>query len=332
MRKRVRLGLVGLGWWGGVLADAVNRSDHAELSTCFARTPETLNAFAKKYECRASPSLHALLEDDHVDGVLFATPHSLHREHIELAAAAGVHTFVEKPFTLTSEEGRAAIAAAESAGIHLMVGHQRRRQTANRELRAMVDSGEIGTPIHAEATFMVAKGYPDTWRSNATETPLGGMTALGVHCLDTFHYLLGPTRRVSAFSNPVITDQPLHHATGLLLEFDSGAVATLSTSHFAPAANRTAIYGSAGAAFNEDDGARLFLQKREDPTRYQIAVDKNNEIVEQINEFALTIRGRATIETGGAEGLAVVNVLEAAIASAASGQATAVATTHQLAR
>lgn len=320
MTEPVRLGIVGLGWWGRVLATSVQQSDGAEVAACFARTQDSRDQFAADFSCTSSSSFDALLEDDGVDGVVFATPHTLHREHIERAAAAGVHVFVEKPFTLTTEDGAAAIAAAESAGIQLMVGHQRRRQTANRQLRAMIDNGDIGTPLHAEATFFVSNGYPDTWRAGREETPLGGMTALGVHCIDTFRYLLGDIQRVSAFSNPVLPDAPLDHATGLLLEFVSGAVGTLLTSHYAPAANRTAIYGSQGAGFNEDDGKRFYTQSKGEPTRSEVEINPNNPIVAQIEEFAGAIRGTTTIETGGAEGLAVVQVLQAAIASATSGR------------
>lgn len=321
MSEKVGLGFVGLGWWGRVLADAVLRGEHGEIVAGFARGDDARNRFAADYSCTPSSSLDELLNDERVEGVVYATPHTVHREHVEQAAAAGVHVFVEKPFTLTADDARAAIAAAEAADIQLMVGHQRRRQTANRQLKSMIDNGDIGTPLHGEASFFVSNGYPDTWRAGADETPLGGMTALGVHCLDTYHYLLGPVARVSAFSNPVIADAPLDHATGLLLDFESGAVATLVTSHYAPAANRTAIYGSAGAGFNENDGALLFTQARTDPTRHELTVEPADAIVEQLDEFAQAIRGTAVVETGGPEGLAVIQVLQAAIASAANNRA-----------
>lgn len=320
MAEPVRLGIVGLGRWGRILGEAVQRSDHGEIVACFARTDEQRDQFASDFSCRSSTSLESMLEDDGIEGVIYATPHSQHRAHVELAAAAGVHAFVEKPFTLNAEDGAAAIAAANSAGIQLMVGQQRRRLAANRRLRKMIDSGEIGTPLHGEASFFVSRGYPNTWRAMRDETPLGGMTALGVHCLDTFHYLLGDVSRVSAFSNPLLADAPLDHATGLLLEFTSGAVATVLTSHYAPAANRTAIYGSEGAGFNEDDGKRFYTQAKADPVRHEVTLEHVDPIVEQVDEFAQAIRGESEIETGGAEGLAVVKVLQAAVASATSGQ------------
>ena len=268
----------------------------------------------------ATTDWEELLKKDELEAIIIsATPESTHYPMIKAALEAGKHVFVEKPFTLNTADGRAAVEAAEEAGIVLMVGHQRRRQAANRHIKAMIDDGTIGTPVHGESSFFISRGYPDSWRANPDETPLGGMTALGVHCLDTYHYLLGEVARVSAFSNSIIDGQPLDHATGLLLEMTSGAVATLPTTHFAPAASRVAIFGSEGAGFNEDDGKALFIQGRDEPTRKQIDFEYNDIIAEQIDEFAAAIRGTGTVETGGAQGLAVIAVLEAAVASVARG-------------
>jgi predicted dehydrogenase len=316
---RVRLGVVGLGWWGRVLADAVRRSGAAEIVACYARTASTRERFAAEVGCRAVGSLTELVGGAGVEGVLFATPHTAHLDHVRQAAAAGCHVFVEKPLALTMAEARQAIAAVEDAGVVLMVGHQRRRQAPNRRIRQMLDDGLLGTPLLAESTFAVATGYPATWRSRPEETPLGAMTGLGVHMVDTFHYLLGPIARVAAFSNPVVEGEPLDHATGLLFEFTSGAVGTLLCSHFAPASSRVAVHGTAGIAVNEQDGARLLVQAPGEPAPRQVEVAVTDPLAEQMAELAGAIRGDVTVETGGAAGLAVVAVMEAAIASARSG-------------
>lgn len=317
----VRLGVVGLGWWGRVLADAAARSGAAEVVACFARTEAARERFAADVSCRAASSLAELLEADDVEGVMFATPHRAHLEHVEQAAEAGCHVFVEKPLALTVAEARGAIAAAEAAGVVLMVGHQRRRQAANRRMKELVDEGTLGTPLVVESAFMTHSGYPDTWRADRAETPLGAMTGLGVHTIDTFHYLLGPVERAASFSNPVLDRDPrgLDHATGLLLEFASGAVGTLLCTHFVPPANRVAVHGTGGAAFNEQDGARLFLQDAGQPARHEVDLAINDPLAEQVAEFGGAIRGNGTVETGGPEGLAVVAVLEAAIESARHG-------------
>src|SRR5680860_420783 len=131
---KVRIGSVGLGRWGRSLADAAGETGQLELVSCFARTPETRQQFAAAYGCRNAASLDELLSDDEVEGILIATSHDNHRAQIEAAAAAGKHVFVEKPFTLSVADGRAAVDAAQKAGIVLQAGHQRRRLPAMRAM------------------------------------------------------------------------------------------------------------------------------------------------------------------------------------------------------
>ena len=321
----VRLGVVGLGWWGKVLAGAANRSGRAEIVACHARTEATREAAATELGCRSEPTFAAMAGADDIEGVILATPHTIHCDQICELAAAGKHVFVEKPFTLTVAEARRATEAAAAAGVVLAVGHQRRHQAANRRIRQLIDAGDLGTPLVAASMFNVSSGYPDTWRATREETPLGGMTGLGVHMIDTFHYLLGPIERVSAFSNPVLAEAPLDHATGCVFEFESGAVGTLLTSHFLPKASSLSVHGSEGAAYNEDDGARLFFQNLSDPVRAEIDVEPNDAVVDQLVAFTDAIRGGSMIETDGWVGLAVVAVLQAAVASAERGEVVEVA-------
>jgi len=147
---KVRLGSVGLGWWGGVLADGVAAGDEAVVVSGFARTPETRQKFAEDRGVRQASSFDEMLADDEIEGVLLATSHDSHADMIEAAAAAGKHVFVEKPFTLSVDDGKRAIAAAEKAGVVLQVGHNKRRQPANRRIKQLIDSGELGSIVMVE--------------------------------------------------------------------------------------------------------------------------------------------------------------------------------------
>ena len=111
----VRVGVVGLGWWGGVLADAAGRAG-LEVTACFARTEASREEFAAVRGCYAASSLAELVASDDVEGVILTTPHSVHAEHVEQIAAAGKHVIVDKPFTLTVAEARRALAATAAAG------------------------------------------------------------------------------------------------------------------------------------------------------------------------------------------------------------------------
>ena len=327
MARQVGLGSIGLGWWGKVLADAAAKTGEARIVSCFARGEEGRNAFAEKYGCRAAPSLEELLADPEVEGVLVATSHGSHRALIEAAAAAGKAVFVDKPLTVSVAEGKAAIAAAETAGVVLQVGHQRRRTAANRRIKTMIEAGELGELETLQAVQSLPNGFvmpEQAWRWNADESPLGGMTSLGIHKIDSMTYLAGPIKSVFCFSRPG-RGYSIDEATVLAVEFESGVVGTLTTSFFTPVISELAVYGQDATAFNQADGARLLVQRRGEATREEVALDPIDPVADQLVEFARAIRGEATPEVGGREALEMVAILEAAVESARTRRAADIA-------
>jgi predicted dehydrogenase len=327
MSDKVRLASVGLGWWGNVLAEAAVAGG-AEIAGGFARTRETRGAFTSKQGGRAYESFEDVLADGDVDGVVLATPHTAHVEQIVAAAGAGKHVFIEKPLTLEVADAKRAIAAAESAGVVLQVGHNRRRQPANRRLKELISSGELGTVtmIETHQSMPNALGFkPGYWRADRAESPLGGMTSLGVHMIDTMTYLLGPIERVFAFSKGILDGPPIDHATSLSVEFASGPVGHLACSFVAPRRVSVEVTGTGGRAFNEEDGAKFYWQGAQDPSPAEQPVEVLDTVADELAEFVQSIRGETTPETGAAEGLEVVAVLQAAVASCESGRAESVA-------
>ena len=321
MGEKVQLASLGLGWWGSLLADGADRSGVIELVACYARSPESREEFAQARSIRASDSLEALLADPEVEGVIIATAHDSHRDLVERAAAAGKHVFVEKPLAITTADARACIEAARAAGVLLQVGHQRRRQPANRRIKNMIDSGELGDIQTVTGHHSTPYGFSladDAWRWDASQSPLGSMTSMGVHLIDTMHYLVGPIARVMTLSRSG-RDHTVDETTVMGFEFETGALATLASSFFTPAINEIAVFGTEAAAFNQHDGTQLSIQGRSDDQPRQLPVQSLDLIADQLREFALAIRGDSSVEVGGEAGLAVVAVMEAAMEAAASG-------------
>ena len=322
----VKIAAVGIGRWSGVLADAIPKGTDLSLVACATRSAEKRAAFAKKYNCRAVESYEALLKDAEIEAVILTTPHSSHAEHIIAAAEAGKHIFVEKPFTLTVEDGQRATEACRRAGGVLAVGHQRRRQPANRALKRLIHDGALGRIIQIEGNVSSNAGFqvkPEGWRANPKESPAGAMTGMGIHHVDTFQYLLGPITRVTALSRrQVLKDVDLDDTTAILFEFASGILGYLGTSSVL--ANRTSLltlHGAEAQAFSEADGSQLYLWKRGEPDRAAIPLTPVDTIVEELAEFARCARDGRRPEVGGEEGTAAVAVLEAIVESASTGQA-----------
>lgn len=313
----VRLGSIGLGWWGNELAAAATRTGKAKVVTCFAPPAEERAAFVEKHGCAEVERLDDLLSDPEIDGVLIATPHSTHADLIVQAAQAGKHVYTEKPFTLTVAEADRAIDACRTAGTVLQVGHNRRRLPANRIIKAMMDRGELGQILFFEANHSFPVIFKEVlgWRANPKELPAGGMTNLGIHQIDSFHYLTGPVTRVSAFSKRVFSTADIDDTTSINLEFASGALGHLLTSTACGPVIDLTVLGTEGSAFNINDGERLLLARRGSPERVEAELETLDTVADELAEFAAAIRGQTAPEVGGAEGREVIAVLEATVAS-----------------
>lgn len=320
----VGFGVIGLGWWGGMLAKKTAATGSAAVVSCFARTESSREAFAAEHGCSAASSVEAMLADPAVEGVVIATSHSSHLPLIDAAASAGKPVFVEKPLTLTSVEARDVVAIQRRTGVPIQVGHQRRKSAANRAIKAMIDAGDLG-PIQMVTANQSVPGAlshaPDAWRRDRSESPLGGMTSLGVHKIDTLHYLVGPVKRVFTMSKNTMADPEIDEANVFAIEFENGAVGTMVTSFVVPVISTVSVFGLGTSAHNEGDGTKLFTQKAADgPARTEVELESVDPIVAQLAEFADVVRGDATPEVGAEEGAAVIAVLDAMVASDERGE------------
>ena len=113
---KVRIASVGLGGWARTLAAAAGRSGAVEIVRCFDPLEDARASFADETGARPTSSYEELLQDESVEGVIVATPHSTHVEVACQAASAGKHLFVEKPFTLNAADAKRIISAVEAAG------------------------------------------------------------------------------------------------------------------------------------------------------------------------------------------------------------------------
>jgi predicted dehydrogenase len=135
---------------------------------------------------------------------------------------------------------------------------------------------------------------------------------------------VGPIRSVFAFTRPG-RSHPIDEATVLAVEFESGALGTLTTSFFTPVINDTAVFATGGAAYSSGGGSTLRVQGRDDPDAIEVELDPIDPVVDELSAFAAAIRSGAPVEVDGEAGLAVVAVMEAAVESAASGRSVEVA-------
>ena len=150
----IRAAIVGMGWWGRTLVEAVAESEQIRFVAGATRTvsPE-VKAFSETHTLKLVDSFDALLADKGIDAVVLATPHSLHSAQTIAAAKVGKHVFCEKPFALHKADAEAAVAATTKAGVTLGLGYNRRFHPEMTKLRQQIQSGVLGTLLHFEATM-----------------------------------------------------------------------------------------------------------------------------------------------------------------------------------
>jgi predicted dehydrogenase len=139
------VGVVGLGYWGPNLARNFDALPGSELAWICDGSEEVRDRWALAYpEARVATGLAEVLADPDVDAVVVATPVTTHAPLALQVLAAGKHCFVEKPLALTVAEAEPVVAAAQEAGLTLMVGHLLEYHPGLGKLKEIADSGELG--------------------------------------------------------------------------------------------------------------------------------------------------------------------------------------------
>jgi predicted dehydrogenase len=243
--------IVGLGWWGKTLVEAVQQ-DSNEIrfvaGTTRTKTPE-VQAFADAQKFELVDSYDALLANPKVDAVVLATPHSMHAQQVIAAAAAKKHVFCEKPFALTKESAERAVSAMKNAGVTLGLGYNRRFHPEMVKLRSRIRGGELGTILHVEATMTFPNALllkPDAWRADPHETPCGGLTPMGVHAIDGMIDLCGPIDQVFAQSFRRAVPVEADDTTSILFRMKEGMSGYLGTMTATGPGFSFQVFGSRG--------------------------------------------------------------------------------------
>ncbi|HJU18479.1 MAG TPA: Gfo/Idh/MocA family oxidoreductase [Stellaceae bacterium] len=247
----IRAAIVGIGWWGRTLVNAVQgRSAAFRFTAGHTRTRAAAEEFCAEHGIALQDDLDAILADPAIDAVVFATPHSHHGKQVERAAAAGKHVFMEKPFTLDVASAEAALAAAARARIVLGVAYPRRFHPAVAELQARLADGRLGTVSHCASEQTAPAGLSmraDFWRSDPREAPAGAMTASGVHNVDLLIHLFGRIDEVYCTNLRRVMER-LEDTTTVMFGLANGLSATLFCSLVTAVSYRFAVFGSKGCA------------------------------------------------------------------------------------
>lgn len=325
----LQVAVIGYGWWGRHIVARLQ--GHPALRvTCVAEPDRTLHPAIAAAGPDGVDDLDAALARSDVAAVILTTPHMIHEEQVCAAAAAGRHVFCEKPLGLTAASARRSVAAARAAGVVLGIGHERRFEPAMARLKRMIDAGDLGTVMHAEAAFShdkLAGIAPGGWRTDATLSPGAGMTGMGIHLTDLFLWMLGPVTSVQALTRDRLLGWPTGDMVVAQLGFAAGMTAHLNAILATPHFMRLQVYGSEGWVEirntthpDTPGGVTDWLHCRKGGAPVAETLPWSDAVVANLEAFAAAVAGLAPYPFSDAELIGNIALFEAIVTSAASGQ------------
>lgn len=238
-----RWGVAGTGWMAEAFLDDFAHVPDAELVAVGSRTLDRAQAFASERGAVGMTYADVVAAD--LDVLYVATPHPQHRDLALAAIGHGTPVLVEKAFTATLDGAREVVAAARESGVFCMEAMWTRLQPAVATARELVAAGEIGEVTSVHADFGAHRRYDPTHRLFAPELGGGAVLDLGVYVISFAQHFLGTPDRVSASGS--LFPNGADASASLLLSYDDGRGAALSTTLQAATGVRATIIGSRGS-------------------------------------------------------------------------------------
>jgi phthalate 4,5-cis-dihydrodiol dehydrogenase len=224
----VRVGIAGLGAAGRAFLPAIAAHPGLVLDAIADPAPQVREQAGAELGVPACASVEELVARASVDAVYIATPTDLHPEHVALACAAGKHVLVEKPMAVTLAQAEAMIAAAERAGVQLLVGHSHSYDLPVKRMRELIAGGSLGR-VRMVNTWCYTDWIYRPRRPEELDTSRGGGVTFrqGAHQFDILRLLCGGM--VTGVRARTFDWDPGRSAIGAhvaWLEFADGAAAT----------------------------------------------------------------------------------------------------------
>ncbi|HWX52528.1 MAG TPA: Gfo/Idh/MocA family oxidoreductase [Solirubrobacteraceae bacterium] len=224
--KQLRIGVVGLGYWGPNLARNLDAIPGCEVSWLCDASEEARTALERSFPgARTTEVIGDLLDDPQLDAIALATPVPTHAELAVAVAEAGKHCFVEKPLATTAADAERAVAAAEAAGRTLMVGHLLEYHPAVTRLKELIDAEELGELYYV---------YGNRLNLGKLRADENALWSLGAHDVSVALHLIGEEPEECEARGASYVREGVQDVVFCYLRFPSGIVAHLHLSWLDP--------------------------------------------------------------------------------------------------
>ncbi len=321
----IRTAVIGVGAMGRNHARVYSEIPEVELVGVADVDAKRAAAAAKRFGGCAYTDYRQLLDEQKPDAVTIAVPTNFHLELALETIGRGCHVLIEKPIAFNVNEGRQVIAAAQQAGVQLMIGHIERFNPAVIALKEHLAAGELGRVFQIDAHRQGP--FP------ARVADVGVVIDLAVHDLDVMRYISGSEIvRVYAETERRVHNHREDLLTGLV-RLSDGAIGTLTINWLTPTKIRELYVTGEGGMFRVDYLTQdlYFYENATTQTgewealhvlrgvsegrmiRYVVA--KKEPLRAEQEAFLAAVRGAAPVAVTGTDGLRALELAQAVVTS-----------------
>ncbi|SEL97893.1 Predicted dehydrogenase [bacterium A37T11] len=235
----LRVAIMGLGGYGGRVAEAMLNCKRAKLTGLISGTPAKVKAWQEKYgipakNCYTYQTFDQVKDNPDIDAVYITTPNALHHDQVIRVAKAGKQVICEKPMALNALQGQEMVDACQKAGVKLLVGYRMHFEPKTLEIVRMRTSGELGKIRFFQGLSGFTIGDPTQWRLNKELAGGGSMMDIGIYSVNGARYMVGEdpiwVTAQETKTDPVKFKEGVDETIQFQLGFPGGAVAScLST-------------------------------------------------------------------------------------------------------
>jgi predicted dehydrogenase len=341
--SRVRIAVAGAGLIGRRHIEEVNASDAADLASIVDPGPAGPE-LAEKYGVTLYQSLAELFDRDKPDGVILATPNQMHVDGGLECVAAGVPVIVEKPIGDSVESATRLVEAGEQAGVPVLTGHHRNYSPIMAKAREIIQSGRLGPIVAVVGTALFYK--PDDYfdeNGGWRRQPGGGPILLNLtHEVNNLLSLVGDIESVQASTSSSTRGFPVEDTSAMIFRFANGALGTFLLSDTAGSARsweQTSQENTSYPTYSDEDAyhiagtqgslsvptmrLKIFEGKRSWWEPFETStesLERSDPLANQVKHFAAVIRGEAEPICSGRDGLKTLQVVDAVVEAARTGQ------------
>jgi predicted dehydrogenase len=316
---QVRIGVVGLGYWGPNIARNFDAIPECELAWCCDSSADALRDAGQRFPgVRLTADLGEMLADPGLDAVAIATPVASHGELAVRVLDAGKHCFVEKPLGQSVAAAELAVSAARERGRILMVGHLLEYHPGVQKLVELTKSGQLGDIYYI---------YGNRLNLGKLRADENALWSLGAHDVSVVLHLAGEEPFDAVAHGESYVRGGVEDVVFCFMRFPSGLCAHLHLSWLDPHKERRfTVVGSRRMATFDDmalEGKVTVYDKGfdEDARGYGEYITRSGEIFSpqvanveplrvECEHFVECVLGGVRPRSDGESGLRVVRVLE----------------------